>query len=179
VKRQPIRIAAVVVAVLVSGFAVLAATRPNFEASAEVSPLIGTVAPAFSTTSLEGAPVELRTHRGRYVVLNFFASWCGPCREEAPNLVEFAYGAKRDGVPVDLLSIVFNDSDTEALSFVHLVGQRWPALRDRGGQIAADYGVTSPPTTVLISPLGRVVSVLVGPTNAQQLRLLIANDEHR
>ncbi len=175
--RRPIRVVAVVFALFICGFAVLAATRPNFEASAEVSPLIGKGAPNFSTSSLTSEPFNLHDHRGRYVVLNFFASWCGPCKQEAPDLVEFAFGAKKDGVPVDLASIVFNDSDLEALNFVNTVGQRWPALKDHGGQIAASFGVTSPPTTIVISPKGEIISVLVGPTTSSQLRLLIAKSE--
>ncbi len=176
-KRQPIRIAAAVLALLVCGFAVLAATRPNFEASAENSPLVGTVAPSFSTSSLDEKPYLLSDHRGRYVVLNFFASWCGPCKQEAPELVAFAYEAARDKVPVDVASVVFNDADLEALNFVRTIGQRWPALTDHGGQIAADYGVTSPPTTVVITPAGKILSVLIGPTTSSQLRLLIARNE--
>ena len=176
-RGHPIRFVAVIVAVVVCAFSVLAATRPNFEASAELSPLLGKPAPEFATTSLTGAPFHLASHRGHYVVVNFFASWCVPCRTEAPDLVEFAYTAKRDGVPVDLVSVVFNDADVEALAFVRTIGMQWPALRDRNGAIAASYGVTSPPTSVIMSPSGKVVAVLIGPTNNQQLRDLIARDQ--
>ncbi len=169
---HPIRWLAGGLAILTCAFAVVAATRPNFEASVEESPLIGKTAPAFATTTLDGAPVSLSEHLHRTVIVNFFASWCGPCQKEAPDLVTFQYEAKAAGLSVDLLSVVFNDSNAAAKQFVQTVGLTWPVAVDPGGRIAASYGVTSPPTTVVIDPTGKVAEVLLGPsTPAQLLRI--------
>ncbi len=175
--RHPIRWVAGGLALLTCAFAVVAATRPNFEASVEASPLIGKTAPPFVTTTLEGAPVALSEHLHRTVIVNFFASWCGPCQKEAPDLVTFQYEAKAAGLSVDLISVVFNDSNAAAQQFVQTVGLTWPVAVDPGGRIAASYGVTSPPTTVVISPTGKVSQVLLGPSTPAQLLRIAAQEE--
>jgi cytochrome c biogenesis protein CcmG, thiol:disulfide interchange protein DsbE len=149
---------------------VVLATRTPQEATAVDSPLVGHAAPQISGTTLgSGAPVSLRALRGHYVFVNFFASWCGPCQQEAPDLVAFYY---QDAVPqkTDVLSVVFHDEDASAEGFMKSQGAVWPAVNDPGGSIAESYGVTGPPTTFLVDPSGRItVEPETGPATQADL----------
>ena len=149
--------------------AVVAATRPSVQATPFQSPLLGHRAPAISATGLDGNRVDLGDFRGRWVVVNFFASWCPPCGQEEPDLVAFAFHQQRSRGGALLLSVVFHDSDAAARTFLATTGARWPAASDPGGAIANAYGVASPPTTFLINPEGVVAQAFAGPLTAQQL----------
>ena len=116
--------------------------------------------------TLGGGSFNLAAWRGRWVVVNFFASWCPPCQQEQPELVAFAY-AHRSPADAALVGVVFDDSASTARSFMRSTGATWPAVVDGGGQIALDYGVRGPPETFIVSPDGTVVAHFDGPmTNA-------------
>ncbi len=149
--------------------AVVAATRPSQQATAVPSPLLGKVAPSFDAPRLGGGRLSLASLRGRYVVLNFFASWCPPCQEEEPALVRFAFDQARRPDGAVLVGVVFDDPDAAARQFVETWGARWPTVTDPGGQVATDYGVTAPPSTFVIAPGGKVVAEESGPVTAAQL----------
>lgn len=134
----------------------------------------GERAPTFETTTLGGEPVALADHRGRPVLVNFFASWCGPCREELPLLDE----AQRDG-RAEVLAVVFRDSDRRAREFLEELGVSFPGLRD-DGQIADAYGVglrPGLPVTVAITPDGRIAGRHVGQLRRTDLDSLLATIE--
>ena len=142
--------AAALVAVI--GYTML---RPSHNATTG-GPLIGKAAPAFTLTSLDGVPVSLEQLRGRPVVLNFWASWCGPCREEAPMFRELA--AKQGGASdVAILGILFQEtSEKNARDFIQEYGLAYPNLRDPGIDTGVNYGVSGIPETVFIDREGVV-----------------------
>jgi len=166
-------IAGALLVVLVA-VAVVAATRPSYQATQVASPLEGRPAPALSGTTLTGQHVSLADFRGRYVYVNFFASWCPPCQAEEPNLVAFNFTQQRSPDGAGLVSVVFNDTDAGAARFVATMGADWPALADHGGAMANAYGVGSPPETFLIDPRGTVVGLLDGPATTAQLTTTLA-----
>ena len=128
---------------------------------------VGKVAPTFSTRDLNGAPVRLVSYRGKTVVLNFWASWCVPCRKEFPLLGSID---KRDDVVV--LGVVYNDSVDNARAFMRDHGGTWPGLRDDGA-IAKAYRVgPGIPATIVIDGEGRVRLRHLGELrSAKDLRL--------
>jgi len=149
---------------------VVLATRTPQEATAVSSPLLGRQAPAFTGTDLTtGAPVSLASLRGHPVVINFFASWCIPCQEEASDLSRFRYEQAHAPHGADMVSVVFHDTSNTARQFLRKNGDLWPAVSDPGGTIAERYGVTAPPTTFVINASGRVSAVLVGPATQKNL----------
>ena len=105
---------------------------------------------------------DLAAYRGRWVCVNFFASWCPPCQQEEPDLVTFAFQHRAPG-DAALVGVVYDDTTGNARAFEQSAGATWPTVVDPGGQIALRYGVRGPPETFLISPAGKVVAHLDGP----------------
>jgi len=169
-RRHPVRWVAGAVLLVLVVVGVVLATRTPQEATAVSSPLLGRAAPALTGTDLNtGAAVNLASLRGHYVVVNFFASWCIPCQQEAPDLSRFHYDQSRTPGGADMVSVVFHDTTGTARQFLRSNGDLWPALADPGGVIAEHYGVTSPPTTFVINPAGKVTAVLEGPATEKNL----------
>ncbi len=172
--RHPARWLAGLVLLALVVVAIVVATRPTVEATQISSPLVGRPAPPLAGTDLAGQPVRLADLRGRYVYVNFFASWCPPCQQEEPDLVAFQFRQQRAPGGAAVLSVVFNDSEAAARRFVRQWGQVWPAVADRDGSIANAFGVSSPPMTFLVNPRGTVVGAYAGPATADQLQAMLA-----
>jgi cytochrome c biogenesis protein CcmG/thiol:disulfide interchange protein DsbE len=154
--------------VVAAALVALLATRPPANVVEVDTPLLGKPAPPLSGTTLDDRGFNLSSLRGRWVFVNFFASWCPPCQQEEPGLVAFTSQHRRTGDAV-LVSVVFDDADSSARHFLAQTRATWPAVTDPSGQIALDYGVRGPPETFLISPEGVVMAHLDGPVTSAGL----------
>jgi cytochrome c biogenesis protein CcmG/thiol:disulfide interchange protein DsbE len=161
------------VLVVAAGLIAVLATRPPATVAEVNSPLVGQVAPTISGNTVDGTRFALPRAPGHYVVLNFFASWCIPCQEETPDLVQFQFQHAKSGT-ASVVSVVFNDTVSAARHYQATVGVTWPTLADANGALALDYGVRGQPTTFVIAPDGRVVAYIVSAVTAPELDQVIA-----
>lgn len=132
------------------------------------TPIVGAAAPAFNLGSLAGGRLSLDQLRGSPVVLNFWASWCLPCREEAPLLNAAAADYATRGLRV--VGVVYQDSAQSARDFMARYGQTYDGLLDADGRTAIDYGVFGIPETYFIDAKGIVRSRWIGALTAGDLR---------
>lgn len=129
-------------------------------------PKAGAPAPAFSLPRLEGkGSVSLASLRGKTVVLNFFASWCGPCKREAPDLESLWRQYRSDGVVV--LGVDSGDARDDARRFLGAHGLTYPIVFDPDQKLAlGSYALPGLPVTYVINPDGRVVGTpVLGPVS--------------
>ena len=133
------------------------------------SPLVGRPAAAFALPSLDGAPVSLEAHRGKVVVVNFWASWCYPaCYEEAPVLERGWQTYKSRGVVV--IGIDIQDTEPAARKFVNDFKLTFPNVRDVGGKVSIEYGVYGVPETFFVDRQGRIRAKHVGAVTEEAFR---------
>ena len=140
------------------------------------SVLIGKAAPAFTLPSLDGKTISNADLRGKPYVVNFWASWCGPCRDEHGNLRSF--WERYHGEGVQLLGVIFQDSPAAARAFQRELGGDWPLLQDPGGRTVVDFGVRAPPETFVVDAQGIIVAKFSGPLGPGQLDQLVAAGGH-
>ena len=116
-----------------------------------------------------GGPGEgsIADYRGRWVLVNLWASWCEPCREEAPELDRFAQRYRPSGVSV--LGINVQDNTDDALAFLRENGVAYPQLRSVGDERSAAFGSTGVPENFLVDPRGRLALIWRGPVDRRFL----------
>lgn len=136
------------------------------------SPLVGKPAPRFALATVgTGQTVDIASFRGKPVVLNFWATWCGPCWEEHPTLNETA--RMMDG-RVQFLGVVFQDDEAKIQSFLRQRGSSYPTVVDDRGKTAMAYGIGGVPETFILDGNGTIVVKHDGPISAEQLQSYLA-----
>ena len=159
---------ALALGVVVVLFVGLLATREPARNTLAGSPLLGRPAPEVTGTALDGSTVRLSQMRGRFVLLNFFATWCVPCQREHPELVKFAQRHEASG-DAQVLAVIFDDDPAAVRRFFEEKGGRWPVIDDPRGKVSLSFGVRGPPESFLIAPDGTVVTRIVGEVRADDL----------
>jgi cytochrome c biogenesis protein CcmG/thiol:disulfide interchange protein DsbE len=109
-----------------------------------------------------GGQGEIADYRGRWVLVNLWASWCPPCREEAPALERF-HQRRRERLTV--LGINVQDNSNDALAFLESYGATYPQLRSVGNERSEAFGSTGVPESFLVDPRGRLALIWRGPVN--------------
>jgi cytochrome c biogenesis protein CcmG, thiol:disulfide interchange protein DsbE len=128
------------------------------------SPLLAKPATSFTVTLYEGKKISLEDLRGKAVFLNFWASWCTPCRDEAREL-EAAWQKVKDRDMI-FLGVALQDSDKASQEFLKEFDVTYPNGRDESGKIAVDYGTWGIPESFFIDPQGRITYKHVGAIRA-------------
>ena len=137
--------------------------RPGAGVEAGAAPLPGHPAPELSLSTLDGAPVSLADLRGKAVLVNFWATWCGPCRIELPELTAFA-AALPPGTAVLSVDMTDTESSPAAVArFAREVGVNFPVLLDHDGAAARRFRVVSVPTNFFVAADGRIAAKVAGP----------------
>jgi len=134
---------------------------------------VGSAAPTEPLPRLgEPGEASLADYRGRWVLVNFWASWCVPCRTESPDLQAFQRRYGGDGFTV--LGIDTQDLSRDALAFIEEFGLTYPHLRDGDGDAAEDWGTTGVPESYLVDPKGKLRVLRRGPVDSAYLEEFIA-----
>ncbi len=129
------------------------------------------IAADFTVTTLNGDIFTLSELKGRVVMINFWASWCPPCRKEAPAFAQVY--REYQGKPVEFFGVDIWNREEDAKDYVEQFEVPYPNALDGGGRIAIDYGVTGIPETYFIGADGNLKRKFVGPMNEERLRTVL------
>ena len=165
-------VAAVVVAALVAWALAIRDTDGDADRTTATppvgdTPIAGEPAPDFELPTLDGGTISLSELRGRPVIVNFWASWCHPCRVEFPLLADALDEHADDELAVD--GVTYRDIESDSRDFVDETGASWPQAVDEDGAVARAYGVRAIPQTFFVDRDGRVTDRLFGFTSEQDL----------
>lgn len=159
-------------------------TETGFIESRQTPPNVE-FAPGFELLDLTGAPVNLSDFKGKIVFLNFWASWCPPCREEMPHMQSFYEKNKENGIEIVAVNLTNLDVGQQAIEqFVQDYGLTFPVLLDENGYVGMMYETMTIPTSYVLDTEGRIFQKVIGPMNEQMMNDLVYsirmyNKEHR
>ncbi len=156
---------------LLLGAAWLVVSTPDLETFAQANslPQKGFLAPNFTLNTLDGKAITLSDLRGHVVLVNLWASWCGPCRAEMPAM-QRVYEIYRDqGFQVLAINVTYQDSQAAARAFVDEFDLTYPVLLDPDGQVSSLYLLRSLPTSFFIDAEGVIQEIVIGGPMAEAL----------
>ena len=171
-RSRVIRWVALGIAALLLVLVVVLATQVNNNPTFEPGELLGKPVPAFDLPTLDGGRVDDVSLRGKAVIVNFWNTWCIPCRIEHPALVEF-YERHRDEPDFAMVGILRDDTEEAARAWVEERGDGWTIALDPGGRAALDFTTTGQPETYAIDPDGIVVGKQLGPASVDDLEAML------
>ena len=125
----------------------------------------------FTLPTLSGGDMSLSDSRGHVTILNFWASWCGPCQQEMPHFQQIV--DTYDDVSVVAVNVTTKDTKADAAAFVADYGLTFPILLDATGDVSTMYGAFSIPLTVILTKDGHIAHEIIGPLDTAQLDALI------
>lgn len=169
--KHPLRWLAAGIGLVVVAFAVVLAVQDDGPRQTG-GRLLGQEMPAFDLPTLDGGRVTSEDLAGKTVVVNFWNSWCIPCRQEEDELAAF-YERHRDDGDVALLGVVRDDTEQAAREYAEQAGLGWTVALDPEQQAALDFGTTGQPETFVVAPDGLVTGVQLGPTSLGQLEQML------
>jgi len=174
-RSRTVMLAALGVGVVMLLLVVLLITRKNAEERSTESPLLGKTAPALNGKALQGEAFDIGA-TDRWLLVNFFATWCVPCVEEHPQLRKLAADGERSG-QVEVVSVVYGDQAADVERFFEERGGDWTVLDSDDGRTSLDWGVAKVPESFLVSPTGVVVERFQGGVVAKDVEDLIQQYE--
>src|SRR5215510_12556280 len=131
------------------------------------APNVGTAAIDFDLRSMDGSSVGLATFRGKPLIMNFFATWCDPCREEMPLINELAGKAGNRFV---ILGIAVEDSRSAVMQYAQEARLVFPIALDLNSTVKRAYRIFGPPATFFIDDQGTIRDVVIGPITLERAR---------
>ncbi len=170
--KHPARVAALVVALVVVVFGVVLALNVGTDpqADSEQSPFLGKQVPTFNLPTLAGDRVSTASTAGKTVIINFWNTWCSPCRDELPALKEF-YAQHQGDSDFMMIGIVRDPQESAQTikSYVNGEAMNWTIALDPGDRAALAFGTRGQPETIAVSPTGVVEASFYGPMRVRDL----------
>jgi cytochrome c biogenesis protein CcmG, thiol:disulfide interchange protein DsbE len=177
VSQRTFQIFSAALLLLSLGWIYYSRTSPSPDAvQLNIAPQKGFLAPDFETQTLTGETIRLSDLRGKPVILNLWASWCPPCREEMPALQRIYIEYKDKGLLVLGFHMTAQDSQGAAMNFVRENGLTFPTLLDLDGEVSRIYHVQALPTTFFISSDGVIKDLIIGGPVSEAVFRAQAND---
>lgn len=136
----------------------------------------GNIPPDFELKTAEGEVIHLSALKGKKVILNFWASWCGPCKAEMPHMQNY-YENYAEEDNVEIIAVNMSTQERRGMEgieeFIDSYGLTFPIPLDKEGEVIVDYGVVTIPTTYLLGTDGTLEQKVVGPMDEKTIRNLV------